>query len=64
MRQNHGWFRELIRTHAEEGHAVFAEHWNPEARERARRYGEWFADQEQAMRRALDTTPDTTPEGR
>jgi aminoglycoside phosphotransferase (APT) family kinase protein len=64
VRENHGWFRELIRTHAEEGHAVFAEHWNPEARERARRYGEWFAAQEQAMRRALDTTPDTTPEGR
>jgi hypothetical protein len=53
VRQNHGWFRELIRTHAEEGHAVFAEHWNPEARERARRYGDWFAAHEQAMQRAL-----------
>jgi hypothetical protein len=53
VRENHGWFRELIRTHAEEGHAVFAEHWNPEARERARRYQEWFGAQEEEMRRAL-----------
>jgi hypothetical protein len=72
VRQNHGWFRELIRTHAEEGHAVFAEHWNPEARERARRYREWFAAHEQAMRRALEgpvhqgtaRQRDTRPEGR
>lgn len=58
---NHGWFRELIRTHAEEGHAVFAEHWNPEARERARRHTRWFTDHEHALRSALDDPP---PEGR
>ena len=74
--ENHGWFRELIRTHAEEGHAVFAQHWNPEARERARRYREWFGAHEQAMRQALagpaprtvrqDSARqgDTPPEGR
>lgn len=56
VRQNHGWFRELIRTYAEEGHAVFAEHWNPAARERARRYGEWFAAHEHEMRRVLRAT--------
>jgi hypothetical protein len=63
---NHGWFRELIRTHAEEGHAVFAEHWNTGARQRARRFGDWFAANEQAMRLALAGPPpgDTTPEGR
>ena len=57
VRQNHGWFRELIRTHAEEGHAVFAEHQNPAERERARRTVAWFAENEQAMRRALDVRP-------
>jgi hypothetical protein len=62
VRQNHGWFRELIRSHAEEGHAVFAEHWNPAARERARRDVRWFADNEQAMRAALRARP--TGEGR
>ena len=56
VRENHGWFRTLIRTHAEEGHAVFAEHWNPEARERARRYGEWFDAREQEMRQALEVS--------
>ena len=61
VRQNHGWFRELIRTHAEEGHAVFAEHWNTGARERARQYTRWFADHEHALRRALD---DPSPRGR
>jgi hypothetical protein len=63
---NHGWFRELIRTHAEEGHAVFAEHWNTGARQRARRFGDWFAANERAMRLALvgPRTGHTTPEGR
>ena len=51
VRRNHDWFRELIRTHAREGHAVFA--WTPAARERARRFGHWFTDHEQEMRAAL-----------
>jgi hypothetical protein len=66
---NHAWFRELIRIHAEEGHAVFAEHQNPAERERARRFRAWFADHERALRAALDDPPSNpcdhpTPEGR
>jgi hypothetical protein len=56
---NHGWFRTLIRTHAEEGHAFFAERWNSDARTRARQYAGWFADHEPALRAALQD-----PEGR
>jgi Ser/Thr protein kinase RdoA (MazF antagonist) len=57
VRQNHEWFRELIRSHAEEGHAVFAEHQNPAARDRAQRFRQWFAENEQAMRAALAAVP-------
>ena len=66
VRHNHEWFRELIRTHVEGGHAGFAERQNPEARERARRFREWFADNEEAMRAALASTPQADPaaEGR
>jgi Ser/Thr protein kinase RdoA (MazF antagonist) len=64
VRQNHSWFRELIRTHAEEGHAVFAEHWNTDARERARRHRQWFSDNADAMRTALGAHPHHAPEGR
>jgi Ser/Thr protein kinase RdoA (MazF antagonist) len=65
VRLNHGWFRELIRNHAEEGHAVFAAHWNPEARQRAQQHARWFAENEQAMRAALGSArAGTTPEGR
>ena len=62
VRQNHGWFRELIRSHAEEGHAVFAEHWNPAARERAQRTVAWFVDNEAALHAATTVRP--TAEGR
>jgi aminoglycoside phosphotransferase (APT) family kinase protein len=62
VRANHGWFRELIRTQAEDGHAVFAEHQTPAARERTRRTVAWFAANAQAMRVALGVGP--TGEGR
>jgi Phosphotransferase enzyme family len=68
--RNHRWFRDLIRNHAEEGHAVFAEHWNPEARERARQHARWLDDNAPALRAALGPRQpnhrqaDTTPKGR
>src|SRR3954468_9837620 len=51
--ENHSWFRELIRTHAEEGHAVFAEHWESDAKSRAQAFRSWLSDNEAAVREAL-----------
>jgi hypothetical protein len=54
VRQNQVWFGRLIERYVAAGHEGFAEYARSEARLSADAYGRWLADNEQAVRAAID----------